>query len=76
MLVRLVTQAGQAAGDGTTIDFPLTRKDVAAMCGATLHAASRILTAWEKAELITTRRQHVTLQKLADIRRIAEDPPR
>ena len=45
------------------------------MCGATLHTASRILTAWEKAELITTRRQHVTLQKLADIRRIAEDPP-
>jgi CRP/FNR family transcriptional regulator, nitrogen oxide reductase regulator len=44
VLVRLATQAGQAAGDGTTIDFPLTRKDVAAMCGATLHTASGILT--------------------------------
>jgi CRP-like cAMP-binding protein len=75
VLLRLAAQAGQAAGDGTTIDFPLTRKDVAEMCGATLHTASRILTAWEKAELITTRRQSVTIRKLAEIRRIAGDPP-
>lgn len=74
VLLRLAAQAGQAAGDGTTIDFPLTRKDVAEMCGTTLHTASRVLTAWEKAELITTSRQRVTIRKLAEIRRRAEDP--
>ncbi|HWA42767.1 MAG TPA: Crp/Fnr family transcriptional regulator [Hypericibacter adhaerens] len=74
MLLRLAAQAGQADGTGTTIGFPLTRKDVAAMCGATLHTASRILTAWEKTGMITTSRQRVTIRKLAAIKRIAEDP--
>jgi CRP-like cAMP-binding protein len=71
-LLRLAEQAGQADPDGTKIDFPLTRKDLAAMCGATLHTASRILTAWEKAALIATSRQRVTIRQPAALRRIAE----
>jgi CRP-like cAMP-binding protein len=74
VLLRLAAQGGHAGSDGTTIDVPLTRKDVAEMCGATLHTASRLLTAWEKAGLITTRHQRVTIRKFAGIRRIAEDP--
>jgi CRP-like cAMP-binding protein len=72
VLLRLAAQSGQVAGHGTMIDFPLTRRDVAEMCGATLHTASRVLTAWEKAKLITTSRRRVTIRKLAEIRRIAE----
>jgi len=76
VLLRLAAQGGHLASDGTTIDFPLSRKDVAEMCGATLHTASRILTAWEKAGLVTTRHQRVTIRKLTGIRRIAEDQSR
>jgi CRP-like cAMP-binding protein len=72
-LLRLAAQAGHDVGDGPTIDFALTRRDVAEMCGATLHTASRILTAWEKAELIATNRQRVTIRQLAEIKRLAEE---
>jgi CRP-like cAMP-binding protein len=75
VLLRLAAQAGQTAGNRTTIAFPLTRKDVAEMCGTTLHTVSRILTGWEKAGLIATRRQRVTIGNPAEIRRLADEPP-
>lgn len=74
VLLRLAAQAGQSEGTGTVIGFPLTRKDVAEMCGATLHTVSRTLTAWEKAGWVRTSRQRVTILKSNAIRRIAEDP--
>jgi len=74
VLLHLADRAGQPARDGTTIGFPLTRRDVAEMCGSTLHTVSRILTAWEKAALIATKRQRVTIRCRDAIRRIAEGP--
>ena len=50
-VLRLARQAGHSTVDGTAIEFPLRRKDVADISGTTLHTASRILTAWEKAGL-------------------------
>jgi CRP/FNR family transcriptional regulator, nitrogen oxide reductase regulator len=76
VLLRLADQAGARTGAGTKIDFPLTRKDVAEMCGTTLHTVSRVLTAWEKAGLIVTNQQRVTIHAPAEIQRIADDPPR
>ncbi|MEO8811821.1 MAG: Crp/Fnr family transcriptional regulator [Caulobacteraceae bacterium] len=72
-VLRLARQAGHGATDGTAIDFPLRRKDVADIAGTTLHTASRILTAWEKAGLLVTRRQHLTIRQPAQLLRIAED---
>ncbi len=74
-LLRLAAGAGQAIDERTTIGFPLTRKDVADMCGATLHTASRVLTAWEKAGLVATQRQRVTIRDAEGLRQIAEDSP-
>jgi CRP/FNR family transcriptional regulator, nitrogen oxide reductase regulator len=74
-LLRLAAHTGQPAEEPTTIAFPLTRRNVADMCGATLHTASRVLTAWEKAGLIATRRQRVTIRDLAGIQQVAEDSP-
>ena len=48
------------------------RKDIADICGTTLHSASRILTPWEKAGWLTTRDQHLTLHEIAKIRHVAE----
>lgn len=76
MLLRLAMRAGQAGRNGTTIGFPLSRKDMAAMCGTTLHTASRVLTAWEKAGMIATNRQRVTIREFAAIERIAENSAR
>lgn len=72
-VLRLARQAGHSTVDGTAIKFPLRRKDVADISGTTLHTASRILTAWEKAGLLVTSNQHLTIRQPAELRRIAED---
>jgi CRP-like cAMP-binding protein len=71
-LLRLSEQAGHRTDDGTAIAFPLRRKDVADISGTTLHTASRILTAWEKAGYLVTRKRHLTIRKRAEILRISE----
>lgn len=71
-LLRLSSRAGRATADGTMIDLPLRRKDIADICGTTLHSASRVLTPWEKAGWLVTRDQHLTIREIARIRRVAE----
>jgi CRP-like cAMP-binding protein len=70
-VLRLAHQAGHITADGTAIEFPLRRKDVAEISGTTLHTASRILTAWEKAGLLATHNQYLTICKIAEINKIA-----
>jgi CRP/FNR family transcriptional regulator, nitrogen oxide reductase regulator len=72
-VLRLARQAGHATVDGTAIEFPLRRKDVADIAGTTLHTASRILTTWVKAGLLTSHNQRLTIRQPAKISRIAED---
>ena len=75
-LLRLVRQAGSRTTDGTAIEIPLRRKDVADISGTTLHSASRILTAWEKSGVLVSRNQRLTIRKPSEIQRIADDLPR
>lgn len=73
VLLRLADRAGRQEADGTAIGFPLARKDVAEMCGTTLHTVSRVLAAWEKAELVASGRRRIVLRRPAAIRRIARE---
>lgn len=72
-VLRLAHQAGYSSVNGTAIEFPLRRKDLADMAGTTLHTASRILTAWEKAGLLITQNQQLTLRRPYEILLIAEE---
>ena len=72
-MLRLARQAGHGTVDGMAIEFPLRRKDVADIAGTTLHTASRILTAWEKAGFLITHNQRLTIRQLSEILRISED---
>jgi CRP-like cAMP-binding protein len=74
-VLRLARQAGHSTLDGTAIEFPLRRKDLADIAGTTLHTASRILTAWERAGFLATHRQSLTIRQPSEIIRIAEDAP-
>ena len=74
-LLRLADRAANHGKDDAVIEFPLTRQDVAEMCGATLYTVSRVLTAWEKAGYIATHRKHLSIRKLGDIRRLAGESP-
>lgn len=71
-ILRLARQAGRDGARGTTIEIPLRRKDLAEFAGTTLHTASRILAAWEKAGLLASLGRLLTVHDLGAIRRLAE----
>lgn len=70
-LLRLAANHSLACREGAVIEFPLTRQDIAAMCGATLYTTSRVLTAWGKAGFISTHRRYLTIRQFEEIRRLA-----
>lgn len=72
-VLRLAANGGRDDSDSAQIDFPLSRKDIADMCGATVHTVSRTLTQWEKQGWITTNQQRLSLLNQDQIRRLAED---
>ncbi|MGB7240570.1 MAG: Crp/Fnr family transcriptional regulator [Sulfitobacter sp.] len=61
VLLRLINQAGKKVGDGIEIDFPITRQNISEMTGTTLHTVSRLLSAWEKAGIVASKRSKVTV---------------
>jgi CRP-like cAMP-binding protein len=73
VVLRLARQSSRRTAVGMAIEFPLRRKDIADMAGTTLHTASRILTAWEKAGLLVSDNQRLTIRKPSGIQRIADD---
>jgi CRP-like cAMP-binding protein len=74
-LVRLADRSGRKVERGVEIDFPISRQDIAQMTGTTLHTVSRILSAWEQAGLIESRRQRIVLCEPQKIRALAEQAP-
>lgn len=67
-LLRLVNQSGRPIEIGTEISFPITRKDVSELTGTTLQTVSRLLSAWEKAGLVNSKRKKIVVcdpQRLA-----------
>lgn len=75
-LLRLASRVSARGDRHAEIAFPLTRQDVADMCGATLYTASRVLTAWERAGYISTHRKRLNVLDVDAIRRIAGDTVR
>jgi CRP-like cAMP-binding protein len=71
-LLRLAKQAGRKVHAGVEIDFPISRQDVAAMTGTTLHTVSRILSAWEQQGLVEGGRQRIVLREPHKLHRLAE----
>ena len=57
------------------IDFPLSRQDLAEMCGTTLYTVSRTLSEWQAQGLVVTGRERVVVRFPHGLVRIAEDLP-
>lgn len=64
LVLRLIDQAGRQHGDGILVDFPITRKDIAALTGTTLHSASRVLTHWERQGIIGGGRRELLVRNV------------
>lgn len=71
-ILRLAQQAGRKVEAGIQIDFPLSRQDIAAMTGTTLHTVSRILSAWEDQGLVGGGRQRIVVQDAHRLLLLAE----
>lgn len=60
-LLRLVNQSGKRTDEGIEISFPITRQDMSEMTGTTLHTVSRMLSAWEKDGLVSSKRKKIVV---------------
>ena len=74
-LLRLAKQAGRKVEHGVEIDFPISRQDIAAMTGTTLHTVSRTLSGWEQQGLVEGGRQRIVLRDPHRLFRLAESMP-
>ncbi|UWR22124.1 Crp/Fnr family transcriptional regulator [Sulfitobacter sp. S190] len=61
-ILRLINQTGRKVEDGIEIDFPITRQDLSELTATTLHTVSRLLSAWEKEGLVTSKRKRITVR--------------
>ncbi len=62
-ILRLVRQSGKRVEKGVQIDFPVSRRDIAEMAGTTLYTVSRILSAWEVADLVQGGRKKLLVRE-------------
>jgi CRP-like cAMP-binding protein len=72
-VLRLARQNGRTTPAGIAIDVPLRRKDVADIAGTTLHTASRVLAAWQKAGLLANQSRTLIVKGLPELRAMAEE---
>jgi CRP-like cAMP-binding protein len=75
MLLRLVRRAGRRVEGGVLVDVRLSRQELADMTGTSLFTVSRILTRWQQAGVIETRRQRVLVRHPHGLVTIAESLP-
>lgn len=59
------------AGPNREIACPLTRKDVAALAGTTLHTASRVLSGWARQGIVESAKQRIAIASRATLKAIA-----
>ncbi|MBV7410062.1 Crp/Fnr family transcriptional regulator [Maritimibacter sp. DP1N21-5] len=62
-VLRMMNQSGRRTVDGIEIGFPITRQNISDMTGTTLHTVSRLLSAWEKDGVVSSRRKHIVVTK-------------
>ena len=71
-LLRLAEHDGHVRGTSIEIAHPITRQELADLCGTTLFTVSRLLSRWEHRGIIESTRGHVTLLRPPDVEALAE----
>ncbi|SEQ74304.1 transcriptional regulator, Crp/Fnr family [Faunimonas pinastri] len=61
VLLRLSSRVGEVCEQGVRLDFPITRKDVGELAGATYFTVSRTLGEWQKQGIVCTGRERIMI---------------
>lgn len=72
-LLRLASQTGRQMPGGILLDIRLSRQDLADMTGTTVYTVSRILSRWEQAGLVKSRRERVLIRQPNELNQVAQD---
>jgi CRP-like cAMP-binding protein len=75
LLLRIVKASGRSPTEAASVEFPMTRQDVAEMTGTTLFTVSRILSAWEQDGIVAGGRGRISVKEPVRLRAIAERVP-
>ena len=70
-LVRLARENGRPEAEGTRIDRPLGRQQLADLSGASMFTASRLLAAWAREGILEVGRQRVVVRDLERLEQLA-----
>jgi CRP-like cAMP-binding protein len=73
ILLKLAAQSGRKIDEGVLIDLPITRQDIAEMCGTTLFTVSRTLNEWERGGLLEIGRERVVIRDPHGLVSIADE---
>jgi len=71
-LLHLGDSVGTPAGEGFTLDFPMSRQDLAEMTATTLHTVSRLMSGWERQGLVELGRRKVVVLSRKGLARLAK----
>jgi CRP/FNR family transcriptional regulator len=64
--LKLADQIGRAEGGGQFVPMPLSRQELADLTGTTIETAIRLMSRWEKADVLHTQKDgFVVLDRLA-----------
>lgn len=76
-LLRLAAKTGRETPDGPLIELPQSRQHLAELTGSTLTTVSRVLSEWDRRNLIRAGRERITITNAHELVMIAEDmtPP-
>ena len=66
-LMELVRTSDRKTERGVSIEFPISRQDLAELCGTTLFTISRILTRWRELGLVDPGRQGIVVRDIAKL---------
>jgi len=72
-IIRLTGQVGKKTEGGVLLDIPITRQDLAEMCGSTLFTVSRIISQWEDRGILRSGREKILITAPHGLVEIAED---
>ena len=73
LFVTLADRVGVARGDATVVPLPLSRQEIADLIATTLETAIRLMSRWQKEEIVLTEKGGFVLPNVNALRNMADE---